>query len=353
MNKTTFFKSFALLAAMLLGGGNLASAYEVPEGYEVKNVYYGTQSGNVVTPETFSELTADATKSGWDVSQLYSNTVGTFAIASVDEVAKPEVGESVEDGVVPTYVSGNTLRISQRGSSSNKYAIYSFDEISSGILVFTGDIFLSGSGDNNTADGPRLHFLDSEGNNVFAFGFNSGSGSQRFSYTIGDGSVQSVTTIPATTPRTYIGWGVNELSVNLTTGDLSITIDYITDSKVRTQQTLNLNIGLGKSISKFQFGRAGRSKVDANTHLDNFSLYTVGPEAGIFNYTVKAKAGDTELATLASGTCKGGMSYSVSGLPLVIKAEDKYYILDDETVSSYGKSFTMGEADEEQTINYT
>ena len=47
------------------------------------------------------------------------------------------------------------------------------------------------------------------------------------------------------------------------------------------------------------------------------------------------------------------MSYSVSGLPLVIKAEDKYYILDDETVSSYGKSFTMGEADEEQTINYT
>ena len=64
-------------------------------------------------------------------------------------------------------------------------------------------------------------------------------------------------------------------------------------------------------------------------------------------YTIKTSAG----TVIAKGTCDEGQEYTVA-VSEVVADGGKFYVLSDESVVNYTKTFTMGSGDEVQTINY-
>lgn len=339
MRKFTF-KTLLIAAALCLGTS--AWAYEIPEGLEVKNVFIGSlNSESVIVPEDFTNMVSlDAS---WDVG-----TINSIGIEEVAEKAKPEIGSKVAEGVVPTYVSGKAFcgYLRKGTNTGNCFATYSFDNISTGKLVFSGDLYAS-----NNLNGPIiLRFEDTDGNNVFTINYSNGKNARYLQYTIGSGS--AVNSSVTSNYRTYAGYGIKDLVVDFATGDVSFVFDYINADAVRTNTKVSFNIGTGKSISQFSLGKPAISSTNLYYYLDNVELYTVGTESGTYNYSVVAKCADNELKTLLNGTCKGGVNYSVTGLPLVIEKDGRFYMLNDNNVVDYSATFTMGNADETQIISY-
>ena len=338
-----------LVAALLVGGVSNAWAYDVPSGYEVKNVFFGTDNGdNTVTAEDFATTTA----TGWSLIGFSSDANNSVGISTITEVAKPEIGSKPTDA--PTYVSGNCLGLTARDrKDAIKYTGYSFATVSSGYLVFDADIF----GDGNYPS--YVRFVDSDGNAVLTMHWTNGdtSASRAFRYQIGTDS--EVATTLGGKPRTYHGYGIRDLVIDFSTGATSFKLDYITFAGARAvSSAVELNIGTGKNIAGIQLGyifSSGNSNVTQHSYMDNIKLYTVGVESPSYTYTVKAKAGSTDLGTMSTGSCKGGMSFSATGLPYVIKNSGKYYVLTDAGVTNFGKSYTMENngSNKDQEIEYT
>ncbi len=348
-----------LLAAVCLLVGQSAWAYDVPEGYAIKNVIIGTlnSEGTAVDVEDFSSGTYNSSIFG--VGTLYHSTSSErIGIYNYPTVAKPEVGASVEfDGetpIVPSYVDGNCLQLHHR-SNSVGYNTIEFDDISEGILVFSYDFNFGGDNKNNS---PYLSFVDPDGNNILQLGFKCGSGTtEYFTYKVGSESQTNDGSVSSSKLRNkYTGFGLKDIAINLNTGDVVYTLDCIgTDGKrYVTTTTKNINIGTGKTVSQIRFTQTGASSTSLKWWLDNISLYTVGLDVS-HNYTVKATAnnGALELKTIEESTCKEGLNYSITGLPYIIEKDGKFYVLDDAQVSNYGVTFAMGNADQVKEINYT
>ena len=274
------------------------------------------------------------------------------AIAEITEVAKPEIGSAPEG--VPTYVAGKCLALTERDRQGNiKYAKYSFSPVSSGYLVFDADIF----GDGNYPT--YVRFVDGDGNPILTMHWKDGNtdASRAFMYQVGTG--EEVSTSLGGKPRTYHGYGIRDLVVNFETGATSFKLDYITFAGVRAlSNAVELNIGTGKNIAGIQLGyvfNSGSTNYTQHSYMDNIKLYSVGIETPSYTYTIKAKAGSTDLTTLATGTCKGGMSFSTTGIPQVIQNGEDFYVLTDAGVSNFMISYDMENdgSNKDQTIEYT
>ena len=350
------------LAAVLLGVGvSDAWAFDVPDGYEIKYVFIGTDNGDgTVTAEDYES--AESVDSRWTETTACGASHATRSIQTITNVPL-SLGSSAYDSgtetyTKPTYVGGKTLALHGRGSMN---AYFTMDApVSKGYLVFAADGFSGvGSFSESTSDIYSYEFQDADGNTVLSFGFASGDGNQCFKVAgtnarDGDGNVIYSKT------RTYYGYSIKEMVINMNTGDVSLTIDYVNSSDVRVQADVktsaggNFNIGTGKSIAKLKVSKPSRSQAECTAYLDNISFYSVGVEA-THNYTVKATAnsGATVLQTLASSTCKEDMAYSATAIPAVILNNGVYYVLDDANVSNHCISYIMGNADENQTVNYT
>ena len=348
--------------------GANAWAYDVPSGYEIKTVYLGTDNGDgTVSVEDFESM--ESLSSAWGSGTLWTNlSSGTLFLDEIVNVAKPSLNEEVNytmDGETkvydkPTYVGGKAVVFHNRTNKTSNpyYGTFSFDAVSTGKFVFNGDMYFA------TSAGP-LHviFVDSDGNTVIDFHWNNGSSTRKFNYEyINNEGNQTTgeTSLGYCDYRSYKGFGIKDFVLDLTTGDFEFTLDFINtrtaNNIVRNQVKLSGSIQTGRNIAQMRVGTdaAGSSTVNYYTYLDNVSIYTVGVESGSYNYTVKAKAGATELSTLDAGTCKEGQNYIVAGLPLVIKGGDgKFYKLDDDDVTNYKKTFTMGDEDQESVVDYT
>lgn len=134
----------------------------------------------------------------------------------------------------------------------------------------------------------------------------------------------------------------------------------------------NVSITLDRTTGKYSYsflnGAVKESNLDAN--VDNFTVieaytwvnngtfpfsdvtvsYTV-PEAPTHNYTINAVDGSgNTLETIASGTIAEGYKYSTD-VKEVVEANGKYYQLD-SSVTGFNVEYTMGTADETQTVLY-
>ena len=334
-------------------------AYDVPTGYEIKTVFVGTDNGdNTVTPENFSSGTYDSSIFG--PGTCYHATASEILkVVDYTYIAPPAVGESAvdaEDNIIrPTYVGANGKVIQWHSrSNSTQYGTISMNPVSTGKLVFGIDLNFGG---NNTNNAPQIIFVDGEGNSVLQLGFNCSSGeTEYFQYTVGaDGSATNDGTVGSSKLRgKYTGHSIRDIVIDLETGDVVYTVDCIgTDGKRQVNtSTRGVNIGTGKIIAGIRLSRAfNESKQSNYIWADNIELYTVGVESSPHTYTVKAMAGSTELSTIQSGSLKAGQIYSVT-VNEVIEKDGKFYRLDDNTVTNYTKSFTMGDTEESQTINY-
>ncbi|MBQ0074780.1 MAG: hypothetical protein KBT34_11350 [Prevotella sp.] len=87
--------------------------------------------------------------------------------------------------------------------------------------------------------------------------------------------------------------------------------------------------------------------------IDNISLSKWTPIAVSHNYTVNAVVNTTVLKQLATGVANENSAYEVVGLPYVITVDGVCYKLNDNDVTGYKKSFTMGTADETKTVSYS
>lgn len=349
MKRTKLLKTFLVAATLCVGMS--AWAYDVPEGYEIKNVFIGTLNGEgtTVTAEDFS--TATGVPSGWTYD------VNSLTIAEITEVEKSNIGVEISNN--PTYVAGNTLKAYLRQGTGDgnqwRYATYTFDEISTGKLVFSADFFADG---NVTNSAMYLQFLDANDNLILTLAPYAYSNTQgNYGYAVGTDALQSIGTSNSFW-RNYVGYGIKDLVFDFTTGETTLILDFTERSSGtwhRAQKSFTINIGTGKAISKFRIGKKTLSSNDINFYIDNIELFTVGAQAGSYDYTIKATAngGQTELATIASGKSKGGMTYGATGLSKVIESNGIFYVLDDTNVSNYSVSYTMGDADENRTVNYT
>lgn len=354
MKKLFLLTKTLLVAVCLLVGASNAWGYVVPSGYEVKNVYVGTDNGdNTVTPENFSSGTYNSSIFGPGTC-YHATEAEKLKVVDYTYVALPDVGASVGEAPYPTYVgaNGKVLRWHSR-SNETQYGTIAMTPVSTGKLVFGVDLNFGG---NNTNYAPQIIFVDGEGNNVLQLGFNCGSGTDEyFQYKVGTGSATNDGTVGSSKLRgKYTGHSIRDIVIDMETGDVVYTVDCIgTDGKRQKKtSTKGVNIGTGKTIAGVRLSRNfGAVSQSDYIWADNIELYTVGVESTPHTYTVKAIAGSTELATLQSGSLKEGKNYSVT-LNEVIEKDGKFYRLNDNTVTNYTKSYVMGDADENQTINY-
>lgn len=337
MKRITFLKSL-LIAAGLMVGAN-AWAYEVPDGWGVKNVYLGTQGSadangivSTVIAEDFENM--ESLGSAWGSGNLWTNqSSGTLFLGNITEVAKPVLNAEVNytmdgDNKVydkPTYVGGKAVVFHNRTNKTNNpyYGTFSFDAVSSGKFVFSGDMYF-------TTNASPLHvaFVDNDGNNIIDFHWNNGSGTRPFNYEyINDEGTQviSATKLNYCDYRNYKGFGIRDFILDFETGDFEFTVDFINtrdgNNIVRSQEKLTGKIQTGRNIAQMRVGTdaAGTTTVNYYTYLDNVELYTVDKTYGyVINYTNGGSTIKTETGKSFEGlTLNAANSITVDGLTYV------------------------------------
>ena len=371
MRKFTFsFKSLLVAAGLLIGNAN-AWAYEVPSGYEIKTVYIGTNNGD-------GTVTADAAPSttGWTstIAGAAASTTGTFTTGDVTEVAKPNltitsatkiIGDAVGTGVYPTYVAGSTLKFdytydttdATTTANTKAFATYTLAEaLTAGKLVMSADFFQNGSVNNRPT---VLNFLDSDGTIVLSIYLKDGSNYQYLQYYYNGSTTEETDAYGRSAMRTYRGFGLYDICIDVETGAVSFIFDAITRGNAsgnddRTRFTKTLSITSIKDIKYVQVGTNNGIKGNYTLHIDNIALYTVGTSSSSHAYTINAKAGEIVIGQLATGYCSEDDTYSTTGLPYVINYGGNFYYLNDGTVTNFGtQTYTMGDEDETRNITYT
>ena len=333
-----------LVTAGLCVGAN-AWAYEVPEGYEIKTVILGTDNGDGTVSAL--DFTSAESVSGWTADDGV-----TVSLGNITEVATVDVGSTVTTAA--TYVSGKCIQFDRAKKTTDPIgATYTFSAVSSGILVFNGDILNYGG--QNTFHPNEIRFVDGDGNQVFRIAYDNADNANLKVY---NSENTQLTSGCYSNYRSNKGYRIIDLAINLATGACTMTVDYTNNSSVRAQTAMNFNIGTGKSIAGLKINRYNNNNYDAKyhfyTYLDNVSLYTVDVSSSSTTYTVVAKAGETTLQTLATDVASEGDEYSVY-LPRVIKKDGAFYEWSEYTSSTtdFHKTYTMGAESETRTINYT
>lgn len=108
-------------------------------------------------------------------------------------------------------------------------------------------------------------------------------------------------------------------------------------NQVYTLKDITIPAGSSLAISCDGISGNSNARMDYLTLTPHYNSYTVQTNEGI---------------VIASGSCKDGEDYSVV-LPEVVADGGKFYVLSDESVVNYTKTFTMATDGEVQTINYT
>lgn len=334
----TLTKTLLVLAGLCVGVN--AWAYTLPDGFEIKTVYIGTNNGNgTVTSDAFDYESVPATWVAQDAN-------AAVAIGNKTNVANVAVGSTPESE--PTYVDGKTLQVTVSGTNWTQHWVrYTLaDAVSTGKLVFRADMY--------QANSPTfIRFLDADGNELLKLGFNNGSNDRYYQYYVKGGSATN--SDMHTVYRTYHGFSIEDLVLDMTTGSVSFYLDYIntnsSNQRAQVTNTKTINFGTGKAVKYLEVGSTVNSS--QTVHFDNIQFYHVA-EAGKNNYEIYARAGETNLQLLASGQKAKDEEYSATGLPLVIKYNNQYYTLDDANVTNYATpTYTMGNADETKYITYT
>ena len=134
-----------LLAAAGLCAGASALAYDVPDGYEIKTVFVGTDNGdNTVTPENFSSGTYDSSIFGPGTC-YHATESEKLKVVDYTYIAPPAIGELAVDDennvIYPTYVgaNGKVIRWHSR-SNATQYGTIAMNPVSTGKLVFGVDL---------------------------------------------------------------------------------------------------------------------------------------------------------------------------------------------------------------------
>lgn len=117
--------------------------------------------GSSVAAETFDNFSAENWSSTAGTFTASATDNNHFGIISVTEVQKPEIGEAVTTGTLPTYVSGNALDTQVRGKTAATTTYMLPSVVDNGILYFETDVF---SHATYVQQGPRFCFYDSQDN---------------------------------------------------------------------------------------------------------------------------------------------------------------------------------------------
>lgn len=317
--KKLFTLTKTLLVATGLCVGTSVWAYDVPSGYEIKTVYVGTNNGDgTVTADAFdyeSVPTAWVAQSGCALS-----------IKNITYVENAAVGSTPEGQ--PTYVNGKTLCTTVSGTSwEYHYSRYTMAEaVNSGYLVFRADMYCSNSP-------TYIRFLDEEGNELLLLGFNNGSGDKYYQFTVNGGSKSN--SDMHTTYRSYHGFALEDLVINLSTGAVSFWLDYINtnSSNQRTQvtNTKSINIGTGKSIKYIELGSVVNNSQAVS--YDNIKFYYVDRTVDKYTYSIKAvDDDDNELRSFASGWCYSDEPATVNWSKFIY-VNDTWYTTNNSTFS--------------------
>lgn len=117
-------------------------------------------------------------------------------------------------------------------------------------------------------------------------------------------------------------------------------VETLTFESSKAQTQIAYNVELAED-SYIRFVDAGNQN---SCHY--YDYIVIAPHHN--TYTIKTSAG----TVIAKGTCDEGQEYTVA-VSEVVADGGKFYVLSDESVVNYTKTFTMGSGDEVQTINYT
>ena len=299
---------------------NYTSTYTVPDGWAIKNTFIGKLSndGASVAPESFKNVTT--LPSAWD-----KGDVNSVEVVWKDKVATAAINAS-QSGT-PTYVGGNTMRAYLRAGgdgSSIKYASYNLPStVSKGKLFFATDVFADG---DNTTTGPvYIRLVDSEGNPVLTLRpYSYNTNQTAYGYIVGDGELTSLG--GNTVWRTYQGYGIKDLVVDLETGAVDLKLDLINRQKINNVTNwyhvilpFTINVGTGKNIAKVQIGKGSISSKNLYMYMDNVQLFSMEQQ---YSYTINYTNGGNIIKTVSGTDFEGEVinaesSIEVSGVTYV------------------------------------
>ena len=331
--KKLFTLTKTFIVAVGLCVGTSAWAYDVPSGYEIKTVYVGTNNGDgTVTADAFdyeSVPTAWVAQSGCALS-----------IKNITYVENAEVGSTPV--AQPSYVNGKTLCTTVSGTNwALRYSRYTMAEaVNSGYLVFRSDMYCANSP-------TYIRFLDDSENEILRLGFNNGSGDRYYQYIVNGGA--GTNSDMHTTYRTYHGFALEDLVINLSTGAVSFWLDYIntnsSNQRAQVTNTKKINIGTGKNIKYIELGSVVNNSQSVS--FDNIKFYYVDRTVDKYTYSIKAVDGDdNELRTFASGWCYSDEPATVNWSKFIY-VNDTWYTTNNSTFSK-----TINESTDEK-VTYT
>ena len=264
---------------------------ELPSG---KKVFVGTPGAadaygviNSVSPDPFDYTSVPST---W-----VSQTGAAFSMGNKDYVSNVDPG-NVPKGQ-PSYVNGKTLAMTVSGTNwEYHYGRYTLtNSVSSGKLVFRADMYCANSP-------TYIRFLDDTGDELLRLGFNNGANDKYYQYAVNGGSANN--SDMHTTYRTYHGFAIEDLTINMATGAVSFTLDYINtnDGNKRAQvaNTKNINIGTGKNIKYLELGSVVNGS--QTVYYDNISFYQTAP---VYDYTINYTSGGSIIKTVTGRNFQG------------------------------------------------
>ena len=257
---------------------------ELPTG---KKVFVGTPGVadaygviNSVSPDAFEY---ESVPSAWA-----SQTGGAFSLGNKTYVANVDPGSTPESQ--PTYVNGKTLAMTVSGTSwEYHYGRYTLDEaVSSGKLFFRADMYCANS--------PTfIRFLDDTGAELLRLGFSNGSGDRYYQYAVNGAAASNCDM--HTTYRSYHGFSIENLVIDMATGAVSFSLDYIntnnSNKREQVANTKNINIGTGKNIKYLELGSVVNGS--QTVHFDNISFYKIAP---VYDYTINYTSGGSIIKTI-------------------------------------------------------
>lgn len=310
--------------------------------------------GSSTAAETFDNY--DGTGWGSTAGDFSSSASGNthFGIVNIPEIEKPDMGESISDGIYPTYVSGNTLSTQVRGKTYAN-STYTFPSVVyNGKLYFETDVY--SHSDETNPYGMSLTFADSDGNTVARASLDSAVDSYLRLYNSDDTLLNRTGNAMKFRSINDMGYHIG-LVFDLDNDTVTLTADYIISSSgIRSDALLNpdsqtLTID---NIASFSISYTGHSSSNNfQCAIDNVKLYADVETESATSLTVNYVSNGSPIAEpseLDISTMSVGDNYTYYYPAYITGSDGTVY---KAATDLYGATRSIAAAEDSVDVEYT
>ena len=294
-----------------------------------------------------------------NASQTYDFQNGIDPFVNSTAGSANKMSKSIADDAT---LNSKVLKF-QRSDNSNGYAFSRFDfsdlmDNASAVSVEFDFYVSQGAGHNVISLADADYHYDSTGE--FNTGTsNTGYGKKGAVFNFGcfranSNNYWGVNSVQGSSATGLNAWYHAKVEVDLTSKKVTYKITEVANSETVLAQGSDISFmnGSAQTCSQIDVYLGGVSKDENYALIDNLSI-TPTVDESTHSYTINAVTSTgTTITAIASGMCAEGESYGTI-VKKVISDGVNYYVLDDNGLTDYSASYTMGTSDETREVKYT